>query len=102
MKNADNVKKSVSHSPSNASFRAVQNEAFLCAFTISRQVFLLLFRHTNLGKVYVLWQKYLGKVYEIRQKYLGKVYEIRQKYLGKVYKENIIFLSNKNLCLVED
>ena len=51
----------------------------------------VLLQHEHLGKVYVLWQKYLGKVYEIRQ-----------KYLGKVYKANIIFLSNKNLCLVED
>ena len=62
----------------------------MCFYHLKTSIFVLL-QHEHLGKVYVLWQKYLGKVYEIRQ-----------KYLGKVYKANIIFLSNKNLCLVED
>ena len=62
----------------------------MCFYYPKTSIFVLL-QHEHLGKVYVLWQKYLGKVYEIRQ-----------KYLGKVYKANIIFLSNKNLCLVED
>ena len=62
----------------------------MCFYHLKTSIFVLL-QHEHLGKVYVLWQKYLGKVYEIRQ-----------KHLGKVYKANIIFLSNKNLCLVED
>ena len=62
----------------------------MCFYYPKTSMFVLL-QHEHLGKVYVLWQKYLGKVYEIRQ-----------KYLEKVYKANIIFLSNKNLCLVED
>ena len=73
----------------------------MCFYHLKTSIFVLL-QHEHLGKVYKMQQKYLGKVYKKQQKHLGKVYEIRQKYLGKVYKENIIFLSNKNLCLVED
>ena len=62
----------------------------MCFYHLKTSIFVLL-QHEHLGKVYVLWQKHLGKVYEMQQ-----------KHLGKVYKANIIFLSNKNLCLVED
>lgn len=73
----------------NASFRAVQNEAFLCAFTISRQVFLYFCSMNTLEKCMKSSKNTLEKCMKCSKNTLEKCIKYGKNTLEKCINEFI-------------